>query len=240
MDHIAFFWVGQDTGIPACLVQSARLVYGDAVAIHQLTDRSTPAIAGVSQVVRADLSPDIMVARLQAYAALPTQDGMVFYCDADSLITAPLALQGLDRHKVHITERDNGAAPINPHYPEHYPEFENQTLGAVMPYLFGAIAVCDGAAFFEYLLALCLPLPARFHRWYGDQVALYAAYQAQPDAFASLPLQAYLHIERQEVAAPRLQALIAGGVKMLTFKGPASKVYMPSTLAALRQVRQAA
>lgn len=236
MDHIAFFWVGQDTNIPACLVQSARLIYGDDVAIHQLTDVSTPDIAGVNQVIRSRLSPEIMVARLQAYASLPPQEGMVFYCDADSLITTRLDLHALDPTKTHITERDNGAALINPHFPEHYPEFEGKTLGAVMPFLFGAMALCDGGPFFQRLLEICLQLPARFHRWYGDQVALHAAYQILPqENFARLPLREYLHIEREEIPVPRFQQLMQNHVKMVTFKGPSSKVFLPQSLSNLQR-----
>ena len=235
MDNIAFFWVGADITIPACLVQSARLVYGEDVSIHQLTDTSTPDIPGVSQVVRSHLSPDIMVARLQAYASLPARDGMVFYCDADCLITSRLGLPALDRHKIHVTERDNGAALINAHYPEYYPEFENQTLGAVMPFLFSAMAVFDGSAFFLHLLDICQQLPARFHRWYGDQTALCAAYRAQPEVFERLRFSEYQHIERQEVSAHRLQELIQSQVKIVHFKGPASKAFMLQTLSNLRQ-----
>ena len=240
MDHIAFFWVGDDTRVPTCLVQSALAVYGNEVQLYQLTDETTPTVSGVQNVYRSALSQDIMVARLQAYAALPDTGAMVFYCDADSLFVKPLHLHALDPTKIHITERDNGSARINPNYPEHYPEFENQSLGEVMPFLFGAMAACNGSAFFHQLLGICQALPARFHRWYGDQVALYAAYRLQPPAFDRLNLNTYLHIERDEVPVARFEELMRQNVKMVTFKGPTSKVHMPHSLHHLQQVLRTA
>lgn len=236
MDHIAFFWVGEDTRIPACLVQSARWVYGDQVRFHQLSDAHTPAIDGVDQVVRSVLSQDIMVARLQAYAALPHQDELVFYCDADSLLLQPLELAALDFSRIHIIARDNGDAHINAHFPEHYPEFEGKTLNDVMPFLFGAMAAFQGNAFFNQLLAICNALPTRFHRWYGDQVSLFAYQQMHPQMFVPLDLQTFLHIERSEVSPERLRALISQGVRMVTFKGPSTKVFVHPSLANLRRV----
>jgi hypothetical protein len=237
MDHIAFFWVGNDTRIPQCLVDSARLVYGQDVCIHQLSEETTPAIAGVDQVVRTVLSPFIMVARLQAYAALPPQDGMVFYCDADSLIINRLQLHTLDPQHIHIVPRDNGSALVNPHYPEHYQEFEGKTLNEVMPFLFGAMAVQEGDTFFTHLLALCLALPERFQRWYGDQVALFAYYQRHALQFTGLDALVFLHIERDVISAERFHALVLAGTRMVTFKGPSTKTYIHPSLENLRLSR---
>jgi hypothetical protein len=236
MDHIAFFWVGDDIRIPECLVHSVRWVYGDQVRIHQLSDTQTPAIPGVTQVVRSVLSQDIMVARLQAYAALPPQDGLVFYCDADSLFLQPLELDALDSSRIHIIARDNGNAHINAHYPEYYPEFEGKTLDEVMPFLFGGMAMLHGSTFFSQLLAICNTLPARFHRWYGDQVSLFAYQRAHPQMFVPLDLQTFLHIERSELSQERLRVLISQGVRMVTFKGPSTKVFIHPSLANLRLV----
>ena len=46
----------------------------------------------------------------------------------------------------------------------------------MMPYMFGAIAVKGvQSEFFESLFSICLELPERFHRWYGDQYSMVKA-----------------------------------------------------------------
>ena len=181
-----------------------------------------------------------MVARLQAYAALPPQDGMVFYCDADSLIISPLNLNTLDAQHIHIVRRDNGSAQINPHYPEHYPEFEGKTLDEVMPFLFGAMVVSRGGEFFRQLLTICQALPARFQRWYGDQVALFAYYLQHAPEFTTLDAKTFLHIEREAITVERFQALAQAGTRMVTFKGPSTKAFIHPSLQNLRLLRNSA
>ena len=68
MNSIAFLWVGDDTLVPDELVSSIRLVMGQTTEVIQLTDHQTPVVKGVTSVQRLNLSPLIMVARLQAYA----------------------------------------------------------------------------------------------------------------------------------------------------------------------------
>jgi len=69
-NRIAFFWVGDDISTPEYLVKSIRLTCGEGIKIIQLTDITTPAVPGVTSVMRNSLSEYIMVARLQAYSQL--------------------------------------------------------------------------------------------------------------------------------------------------------------------------
>ena len=92
----------------------------------------------------------------------------------------------------------------------------------------------DGAALFQRLLQICLQLPPRFHRWYGDQVAL-ALYQREfPQQFAALAVHEYLHIAAEALDAARLRTLLAQHVRMVTFKGPSAKAFLAPTLAQLQ------
>jgi len=78
MNSIAFLWVGEDTAIPCRLVESIQLIMGDTVEIVQLTDEKTARVIGVTRVQRLDLSPYIMVARLQAYSKYKASTNFTF------------------------------------------------------------------------------------------------------------------------------------------------------------------
>ena len=79
MYSIAFLWVGDDTTIPCYLVDLIRLVMGNSVEIIQLTDQKTPLVLGVTSVQRLDLSPLIIVARLQAYSQVKASKKFTFF-----------------------------------------------------------------------------------------------------------------------------------------------------------------
>ena len=70
--------------------------------------------------------------------------------------------------------------------PEPYPEFQNKYICDIMPFLFGAIIICRKKNFFSNLLEICKGLPARFHRWYGDQLSLHIYYLDRKSEFSFL------------------------------------------------------
>ena len=222
--RLAFFWVGQDTRIPQVLVSSVRAVYGGSLEVVQLTDLETPEVDGVSWVQRRSLDPHIMVARLQSYAALTLQNDYTFFCDADSILIAPLVLPSFDK-PVLLTPRIHDGV-INADFPEHYPEFVGKTLGAAMPFMFGAIAARDGANIFHELVATCKGLPLRFHRWYGDQVSLKAYVDRHPREFGLLDPHQHLCVIRQGFRQDLFVGLRAQNVQLVTFKGPAAKLVL--------------
>lgn len=232
MKRIAFFWVGDDTALPTFLVQSIRATNGDQVEVVQLTDQRTPPVHGVDAVSRQDLPTDIMLARLQAYGALAPHPEFTFYCDADSLFLNPLRLDAPQNILLSPRLQD---FPINPNFPEHYPEFEGKMISEVMPFLFGALAVRADASLFQTLLARCQALPARFHRWYGDQFSLALAARAREFDYGLLDPRDHLHITKTALTVDELRSLRARGTQMITFKGPDSdkSTNIPLTLSRL-------
>jgi len=109
---------------------------------------------------------------------------------------------------------------INSHYPEHYPEFDGKMIMEVMPFMFGAIITRGKNNIFNGLLKKCLKLPARYHRWYGDQVALAKAVGAGNFTYSTI--DPYIHLNMMSVipATDHILTLIDDGVQMITFKGP--------------------
>ena len=235
MYTIAFFWIGNNTFIPQCLVNSIRLIMGKTVEVIQLTDKKTPAVSAVTKIQRLDLAADIMVARLQAYAHAKASGKFTFFCDADSLFINPLDLNFI-AGDVLVTTRVNNH-PINDQYPEFYPEFTGKMIKDVMPFLFGAIAV-KGVQdkFFNSLINKCLNLPERFHRWYGDQYSLAQAITSDEFQFGYLDPKRHLHIVNSEVSSAELYFLRSSDVQMLTFKGKRSKLFIDGTFKNLQNL----
>ena len=79
MYTIAFFWVGDVVSIPDKLVSSIRLEMGNSIEVIQLTDQKTPVVKSVTSVQRFNLSPLIMIARLQAYAQIKASGRYNFF-----------------------------------------------------------------------------------------------------------------------------------------------------------------
>ena len=195
----------------------------------QLTDFKTAKITGVTKVQRLIMSPQIMVARLQAYAQVAPSNSFTFFCGADSIFINPLDLR-LISGDILLTKRIKDGL-VNHKYPEFYPEFSGKRMAEVMPFLFGAIATRgDQGEFFGSLLNICLELPQRFHRWYGDQYALASAVATGGFNYGLLDLEKHLVIVRSEILLGGLSSLRDLDVQMITFKGPASKAYIEVTL----------
>lgn len=227
--QFAFFWVGQDILIPQSLVDSIRYVYGDEAYIYQLSDNKTAPMNNVDEVLRDELPNDIMLARLRAYSLIDTQNTTIFL-DADSLVINKLKLTEFDIYRAFLVQRDDQTSIINHNYPEYYPEFVNQKFIDIMPILFGLIITPDGGKFFNGLFKIALKLPERFHRWYGDQMAIAEEYKKNKEKYLLLPQKEYLFITRNSFNRAELADLIRSGVKIITFKGPYSKEFIPQTL----------
>lgn len=237
MDRIAFFWIGDDITIPSILVESILNIYENNIEIIQLTNYETNRIPGVTKSLRANLSQDIMVARLQAYSLIPSDDQLTFFVDADSILLNKINLTELDSNLKYFVLRENMDDQINHLYPEFYPEFIGKKMGEVMPFLFGAMVMANGNIFFHDLLKKCLNLPARFHRWYGDQIALYAKIlEENPNSYKYLDIKKHLFIVRSGLEIVELKKLKNHDVKFITFKGPESKKFMHQTLSNLKNI----
>jgi hypothetical protein len=242
MDRLAFFWMGEDTQLPAALVQSARLVYGHAIEIFQLTDRATPEIAGTSAVVRGDLPEDIMTARLAAYAMLPS-DRMTVYVDADSLVLTPFRLPDIGGADAFLVMRENGMQPVKSGMQQlhgraigPFPEFQGKTFSEAMPILAGFVATHRGPALFGGLSRALRALPERLHRWYGDQVVLAQFYRARPEAVSLLPARKFLRVVDSQLGEKDIAKLMSIDTRLITFKGAQTKAMAAPTLAHIGKV----
>ena len=127
--------------------------------------------------------------------------------------------------------------PINDHYPEFYPEFTGKMAVEMMPYMFGAIAVRGvQSEFFELLLNICLELPERFHRWYGDQYSLAKAVHIDSFNFEFLNPTKHMLITKSEISLRQLSILRGSNTQMITFKGKNTELFMTKTLKNLRSL----
>ena len=227
--QFAFFWVGNDISIPSALVDSIRFTYGDEAYIYQLSDKKTEPIKGVNEIIRDELPNEIMLARLKAYSLIKTQNTTLFL-DADSLIIQKLKLPDFNKYRACLVKRDDQTSILNHNYPEYYPEFFNQKIIDIMPILFGLIVTPDGGKLFDELFKNALKLPDRFHRWYGDQMAMAQEWIKNKENYLLLKQEEYLFVTRTSLNKAQLEDLIKNGVKIITFKGPHSKQFIPETL----------
>jgi len=232
-NSIVFLWVGNNIKIPKVLVSSIRLVMGDEANVVQLTNYNTEEVEGVNSVKRYNLSNQIMLARLEAYSQYIPETENTFFCDADSIFINKFKFpENIDKN-IFLSPREQDFL-MNPDYPEHYEEFVGKRAKEVMPYLFGAIAVKKNQqTFFEEILKICLKLPERFHRWYGDQYALNKYIEKGFSEFGKLNLEIYLNILRGPLMPSYLEQAFRSNVQLITFKGPQSKIFIDQSLTLL-------
>ena len=224
-DQVAFFWIGNETAIPTLLVKSLKLVYQNKVKIFHLTDFASRKVEGTSKTIRLNLPKDIMLARLQAYRDFPYNKNLTYFCDADCLFIQKLNLSNLDKNIYLIKRNENFI--INHDFPEYYPEFVNKTFIEMMPYLFGGVAIRDGKQFFSKVFDICLELPTRFHRWYGDQYALMIHVDHNKNPTNLLPMDIYLRTVSNVLTISDIGILTRNNVKIIHFKGLKNKKMIP-------------
>ena len=231
-DQIAFFWIGNDNKIPIFLVKSINLVYQKRVKVFHLTDFKTRKIEGTTKTFRFNLPKDMMLARLQAYRDFPYNKNLTFFCDADSLFVQKLDLFDL-KGDIYLIKRAKNFI-MNHLSHGYYPEFEQKYVMELMPYLFGGMAFRNGKNFFNELLNICLGLPERFHRWYGDQYSLLINLKKNNYKFNLLPIDLYLKIVRETITSKNFEIMSVNNVKMITFKGPDSKIFIEESFSHLQ------
>lgn len=232
LNNIAFFWIGQDVTIPTLLVRSIRAAFGADFKVHQLSDRDTPRVEGVTIHKQLKLSRYIMVARLEAYAALQVREPTLFL-DADMLVLRAFDLPPLGEMEIGVTargERDTYRIPERDW--AEFPEFAQKDSAQVMPYIFSFVYVRSTVVFLRQLNAL-RRLPKRFHRWYGDQVTLKSELEA-PGRFTvrHFDIDRYNRSVRSRWEFEEVRAA-PEGVCIAHFKGPDSKAAMHESSALL-------
>ena len=223
MNQLVFFWVGENLTIPEYFVKSIKKIASKKFKIIQVSNFKTKKINGVDDIIKGDLPNDIMSARLKAYSLVDTKNTNTIFCDADSLMVCDLNLSDFERGYYLMRRKNNSL--INHFFPEHYPEFKNKHFMDVMPFLFGAIIIIKKENFFKHLFNICLKLPPRFHRWYGDQISLHIFYLDNKSLFLFIDQLKYMHIiDNINIKIEKtLIFLREKKVPLVTFKGNKSK-----------------
>ncbi len=223
MDQIVFFWTGKNLFIPEYFVKSISKKFCKKYKIIQVSDKKTNKIDGVDVYIKDDLPADIMTARLKAYSLVETKNKNTIFCDADSLMISELYFDDFVEG-YHLMKRKRNSL-INHLHPEYFPEFKNKYFMDLMPFLFGAIIISKKENFFVHLYNICTNLPARFHRWYGDQISLHIFYLDNKSKFLFFDQDKYMHIIDKTNNNPKedLQILLEKKIPFITFKGPKSK-----------------
>ena len=98
---IVIFWTNDDIAIPQLFVNSIRHIMSISIDIVILTDKRTPEIKKVNNIIRYDLSEYIMIARLQSYTNFKHTYEKILFADADSLGTL-----GCSKHTKDTSNRD--------------------------------------------------------------------------------------------------------------------------------------
>jgi hypothetical protein len=218
--HIAFFHVGRETIFPIVMVRSIR-AHNPGAHIIQVTDRISPDIAGVDEIVRFDGdSSHPMGFRLECYAMLPTRVPTLFL-DTDMICVQPIdPAAALERNSAAVCLReylkdmplDTGAMGVD------LSEHRGRRLGDVYPYV-GCVTAASGPEFWNACLAELRRLPAKFWHWFGDQEALRNVVNGGTYKVGWLPESIYaclVDVETDPTKNP----------KICHFKGPARKRLM--------------
>lgn len=223
MVNIAFFWIGSDISAPTALVTSIRCIYGGAIKVYQLTDMTTPEVPGITEARRAALSPEIMMARLQASQLVPSGERTILL-DSDMLVIGALHDEIDKIHDDLIVTSREADILLNHNYPEHYPEFIGKKCSEVMPYQFSFLGVFDGALF-KRLEARLMSAPSRFWRWYGDQWCLKQELDENGPKPVILRGHQYNLTVKTDLSGQDVISMQQRGVRVLHFKGRYSKKF---------------
>lgn len=171
--RVAFLHVGPDTVMPRIMVRSIRQFNLEA-HVTQCTDRATPEVSGVDEVVRFDGDTGrLMTFRLRSFAGLPIREPTLFL-DTDMVCTDRIDAVGeLGEHDVCVCVREfNKDMLLDPRAMNlDLREYEGRTLDDVYPYLACAV-IARNPAFWSSCLDNLMGLPDKFHRWFGDQEAM--------------------------------------------------------------------
>jgi len=220
MARVAFLHVGPDTTLPGILVRSLR-EHNPDMRIVQCADRVSPQVSGVDDVLRIDADAgNLMTFRLQAFAGLAGNEPTLFL-DTDMVCARPIdPAAELDDCDVAVCLREyNNAMPLDTRAMGiNLTEYEGRTLGDVYPYLACAVIAKD-AAFWTACLEDLRRLPAKFHKWFGDQEAMRNVIKAGGHKVGWLRESIY-------ACLPDMHTDPSHGPKLFHFKGPLRKQMM--------------
>ena len=91
-------------------------------------------------------------------------------------------------------------------------------------------------SFLNHFGRLCLELPEKFHRWYGDQYSMAKAVHIASSNFGFLDPDRHITIAMSQLSPQQLSSLRGKKVQMITFKGSGGEIFMEPTLKNLRSL----
>jgi hypothetical protein len=165
----AFLHVGDDLSLPTLLVASLRKAM-PSTRVVQLSDKTTAAVPGVDDTVRRDWDGTrLMSFRLEHYAALPEASWLLL--DTDMIVQADVSVVFEMDGRFDVAMHRRESTIVRPPAWEEFPELLGQDLASFMPYNTGVI-FSRSARFWAVARQRLAGLEARYHRWFGDQVAV--------------------------------------------------------------------
>ena len=99
------------------------------------------------------------------------------------------------------------------------------------------VIIRHNESFFNELYKICLGLPDRFHRWFGDQYSLKIQTDKTQSKFELLENDRYLYIADKILSQDNIVNLISNDTKFVTFKGFESKQFLKQTYFNLLNVK---
>jgi glycosyltransferase involved in cell wall biosynthesis len=224
INRVNFFWSGKSTEMPALFVNNLRALDWPELEICQLTDHQTNEVEGVDQVIRNNLPDELMLARMISYQQAPKVDGVQAFLDVDTVCFQRFRLPAeLEKKHVLIERQDDFY--LNNKWPEWYPEFTGKKAKELMPFIGGCIFSYDPNEIFTDALEIYHALPQRFHRWYGDQIALNVYFKANEEKCAIVPEDIYLLSIDNSLTPNEIRKMMWSGVQVAHFKGAEEKMF---------------
>ena len=222
MPKIIFLHVGDDI-YTSIFAKSVKRVMPDAELI-QCTDRSTPIIEGVDDVLRhsGDTS-NLMTFRTECFSKITTSDTAIFL-DTDMLLLQAINVEylmgGFDIIACRRSfQRDT---PVNTSFKGmDLAEYADSTLDQAWPYLACFTAVKDCDYWMSCNEALTSQIPEKFKFWYGDQEAIKMVLRSGEYKYGVIP-------EHIVACLPDLHSNDMPKPLALHFKGDARKQMMHS------------
>jgi len=179
--NIAFVSIGDESHNCADLLVKSIKKTNSNCRIIQISNKEDRNISDIDEKIILDFKSAIfMLVRLESQIAVLEKFGPTIFLDTDMLVNKDLSaiFDKLLNNDIVFTQRKSNFYINDTFQNIKFPEFTNKTINEVMPYNAGFIGVSN-ISISKKLLQLCLELPARFHYWYGDQVALKKIYDTK-------------------------------------------------------------
>ena len=181
MKNIAFVSIGDESHNCADLLVKSIKKTNSNCRIIQISNKEDRNISDIDEKIIFDFKSAIfMLNRLESQIVVLEKFGPTIFLDTDMLVNKDLGaiFDRLLNNDIVFTQRKNNFYINDTFQNIKFPEFTNKKINEVMPYNAGFIGVSN-ISISKKLLQLCLELPARFHYWYGDQVALKKIYDTK-------------------------------------------------------------